>query len=124
MTPISPIGPPTVEQSSSLAQVVLIGTLTRLFNLDVVLFGRISAVLGGVATIFAAGFWLPRTGQKNTPLVILLLAANPFFIYWSFGGLETSLAAFGWLVFVIFQTFYLEKNQLRWLLLAGPALAG
>ena len=108
-----------VEQSSSLAQVVLIGTFARLFNLDVVLFGRISAILGALAVVFAVAYWLPKVGQKNVPLVILLLAANPFFIYWSFGGLETSLAAFGWLVFVVFQTLYLEQNQTGWLLAAG-----
>ena len=109
----------SVEQSSSLAQVLLIGSMARLFNLDVVLLGRISAILGGVAAIFAVEYWLPKMGQKNVPLLVLLLAANPFFIYWCFGGLETSLAAFGWLVFVVFQSLYLEKNQIRWLLLAG-----
>jgi hypothetical protein len=108
-----------IEQSSSFAQVILIALFSRLLNLNVILVGRLTAILFGVGSILVVNVLSRKTVPDKLHLFPLLLATNPFFIYWSFGGLESSLAAFGWLVFVIFETLYLVENKNIYLVVSG-----
>jgi len=104
-----------VEQSSSLAQVVIVGLFSRLFNTDIVTTGRLSTIFFGGASVFTIHYLSRKAIKGKEAIAAWLLASNPFFIYWSFGGLDTTLAALGWLLFIVFQTRYLVQN--KWVLL-------
>jgi hypothetical protein len=87
-----------VEQSSSLAQSLLLAILTKATGFDVVDVGGVVAILFGLLVIAGTGrLAAGLTGQKESALPAALLAASSVpLAYWSFGGLEgTMVAAIG-----------------------------
>lgn len=90
--------------------------LSALLHIDPVIVGRSTAIAAGIGSIWALDYIGRKIDSPQWPfLAPLLLATNPFFIYWSFGGLETSLAALGWMLFVFSQTIFILKNKHIWL---------
>ena len=93
----------TLEQSSSLGQVLLQAAFMRLSGLPALLAGRAFSLLGGLLGL--ATLWvLARRSQPGWRWVgaasLALLGGNIYYMYWSFGGLETTFAALAWLAFL------------------------
>lgn len=82
-----------VEQSSSLLHVVILATLHKLSGISIITLGAYSAILIGGLTLFVAWRLACSLNLKYSWFVILFYAIFPYFIYWSFAGLETSLVA-------------------------------
>lgn len=82
-----------VEQSSSLLQVLLLAPLAALPGADLVTLGGALAVLAGAATVVFTASIAPRVGVRHGLAAATVLGLAPGFTYWSWGGLETSLAA-------------------------------
>lgn len=101
-----------VEQSSSMAHVILAGLFSALLHVNPVIIGRLTAILSGIGSIWAVD--LISQKSKLPQVTLLLLAINPIFIYWSFGGLETSLGALGWILFIYFQSSFIMENRQIW----------
>lgn len=89
-----------VEQSSSLAHVVLLAILGMVTPISLPTLGPITSILGGVASILLGGKLARRIAPGAVPGVELVIATAATFVYWSFGGLETTLfaAASLWLI--------------------------
>ena len=84
----------TLEQSSSLLHVIILATLHKLSGIPFAVLGiYLSAFMGGMALIVA---WrLAGALQLKYPwFVICFCAIFPYLVYWSFIGLETTLATF------------------------------
>ena len=93
----------TLEQSSSLGQVLLQAGLMRLSGWPALLAGRAFSLLGGLlglALLWALARRLHRGWRGAGTASLVLLGGNIFYMYWSFGGLETTFAAFAWLLFL------------------------
>ncbi len=92
-----------VEQSSSLAHVVLLALLNAATRVSIPTLGPVTSIAGGAAAVVLAG----RLGGLLAPGkpaarwgAELLTATAGSFVYWAFGGLETTIfaAASLWLV--------------------------
>jgi hypothetical protein len=81
-----------VEQSSSLGLVLILAVLRKLTGVDVSIVGRLVSIAFGAATIAATARLARRVDAPASRYVPILLATNTYFIYWSFGGMEASLA--------------------------------
>src|SRR6478735_1731386 len=82
-----------VEQSSALFQVVLLALLQSISKISVITLGHIITVLAAIAALFYTGELAQRISPTSTFTVLLLLATSPFFVYWSFSGMEGPLLA-------------------------------
>jgi hypothetical protein len=89
-----------VEQGSSLLHVVLLGLLGLVTGVQMPTLGPLTSIGGGVLSFFVTRRLAASIEPAATPLAVILLATSACFVYWSFGGLETTLAAasFAWLV--------------------------
>jgi hypothetical protein len=90
-----------VEQSSSLTQVVMLAAVARLVPLPMPAIGWLVSVLFGMLTIPLA----QRLAAKIRPdLAVpagLVAGSAVSLVYWTFGGLETPIAAFGGMALVL-----------------------
>jgi hypothetical protein len=103
-----------VEQSSSLLQVLLVALLRRLFGGDVVTVGRLSAVGFGIATLVATWrFALRASGDVAALRGALFTAGSAFFVYWSFGGLESTITSFAALWVVMATCAWLHSEPAK-----------
>jgi hypothetical protein len=107
-----------VEQSSSLAQVVLLAIAAKILPIGHPTLGPVSSIVFGVVAIALAarlGGRVVRNEGAFGPIVAGLAAATtPHFVYWGFGGLESTLvgaAACG--VVLAFGTFVREPTSRR-----------
>jgi hypothetical protein len=102
-----------VEQSSSLLHVLLLAGLHLVSGIDLVVAGRVLSVLCGVATLAA----VHRLGERVRTGVgfaaAVLSASSVFFVYWSFGGLESSLASLSVIGLILAWASYLQVPG-RW----------
>jgi hypothetical protein len=81
------------EQSSSIGFVVIIAIVSKISGLDASLAGRLLSIAFGAAAIWATSR-LARLVNPRVSLEATILAATcAYFVYWSFGGMEASLAA-------------------------------
>lgn len=89
-----------VEQSSSLTHVVLLALLGLVTRLPMPTLGPLTSIAGGALTIVLSGRLVRRLAPATPPLAELCVATSATFVYWSFGGLETTLfaAAALWLI--------------------------
>jgi hypothetical protein len=91
-----------VEQSSSLAHVLILAALGKLTHVPYPTLGPITSIVGAVATILLvvklAQIALPEGAPRG---VVILAATGESFVYWGFGGLETTIvsAAAVWVVY-------------------------
>jgi len=86
-----------VEQSSSLLLVLLLAALQKLTQLPVATFGVMASVVAGVLTLILVWRVAKQMDVRSCFIPVLLLALNPYFIYWSFSGMEVALQALLWL---------------------------
>jgi hypothetical protein len=83
-----------VEQSSSLLQVVLLASFHVASGVDIVTLGRLVSILFGVLSLLLTYILASRFHTKAGPAAALATSLCGSFVYWSFGGLETTLTAF------------------------------
>ena len=89
-----------VEQSSSLLHVLLLALLYKITNVPIPTLAALLSILFGAATTLVIWRFTSKFGISNDWCVPLLLLLSPYFVYWSFGGLETTLIAFSVLLVV------------------------
>ena len=82
-----------IEQSSALLQVLLLAFLQLVSGIAVVTLGHVTTILAAIAALFVTGKMAQRILPQSAGLAILLLATSPFFVYWSFSGMEGPLLA-------------------------------
>jgi hypothetical protein len=81
-----------VEQSSSLLHVLLLAFLRKLTGLEVATLGKLSSILAGVGTLLLTYMLIRKMADRATAFAsTMLVAACAYFLYWSYGGLETTL---------------------------------
>lgn len=82
-----------VEQSSSLTHVVLLAALDKILPVQLPTLGAIVSILCGGLTVILTHRLAALLCPRISVLAALVTAFSSSLIYWSFGGLETSLAA-------------------------------
>lgn len=82
-----------IEQSSSLLHVIILATLYKLSGIPLAILGIVFSVLMGGMTLLVAWHVAHSLNIKYPWFVILFYALFPYFAYWSFAGLETTLVA-------------------------------
>jgi hypothetical protein len=107
-----------VEQSSALLQVLLLALLHSVSNISIVALGHIVTVLAAIATLFYTG----KVAQCISPTLasatfstfttLLLLATCPFFVYWTFSGMEGPLLALLLVLLLLFLDGWLQERKL------------
>ena len=92
-----------IEQSSTLLHALVLAAAHSLTGANVVLLGRWSAILFGVAAVVLVQVFAARIDRKLAFPAGLLTASSAYFAYWSFGGLEATLCALValWLILLI-----------------------
>lgn len=100
-----------IEQSSSLFQVVLLGVLRRLTGVPLVLLGHLSSIAFGVATVYAAYRLADNVKPGSGVPVAWLVATSAPIVYWTFGGLETTMMAFWSIPLVGVMASYLRADR-------------
>jgi hypothetical protein len=99
-----------VEQSSSLLHVVLLAITAFVTKVDIVSLGKSSSILFGVASLVALHILTKKAEPKAAFLAAVLTGTSVYFVYWSFGGLETTLTALTSLLLILAYGSYLNKQ--------------
>jgi hypothetical protein len=95
-----------VEQSSSLAQVLILAGLEKLTGIDIVSLGYFLSVAAGLLAVGLTMKLSKSIAAQGWFLSGLLAASSAYLVYWSFGGLEATLyAVFGILVLLALSRF-------------------
>ncbi len=97
-----------IEQSSSLLHTLLLTAVQRVSGLDVVDVGGLFGIVFGLLTIFLTGRLALVLGQDKLAPQFLLATSVPF-LYWSFGGLESSLVS-GAVLFLLLALIHLVNH--------------
>lgn len=84
-----------VEQSSSLTQTLMLALAYKLSGVPVPLLGHIFSVAAALLAIVRLPALVAEDEAPRAVVIGTILVASPLYVYWSVGGLETSL--FGWL---------------------------
>lgn len=82
-----------VEQSSTLGFVLIIALFKWLTDIDASVIGRLASVFFGALSIAATASLGRLAGATIGRLAPVIVASSPFYIYWSFGGMEATLTA-------------------------------
>lgn len=102
-----------LEQSSSLLHVLVLALLYGATGLALPTLSVLTSAAFGVATVLMA----QRLGHRIDPALALpaglLTATSPYILYWSFGGLETTMAAFGAIWLVAAVTRFMDEGPTR-----------
>ncbi len=108
-----------IEQSSSLLQVILLAALVKITGLNIVAVAKISSILAGVASVVAI-FKLAMKMAADRAVgfsAAIITAASAYFIYWSYGGMESTLVSLTGICLILFVADYLgdrAKPSLVW----------
>lgn len=90
-----------LEQSSSLLHVVVLAAAYRVTSIPLPILAWIVSLASSIATCFVVHRLAAITFPRTAPYVPLLLASSPYFLYWSVGTLETTLASLCFAAFVL-----------------------
>ncbi len=107
-----------VEQSSALLQVLLLALLHRVSNISIVVLGHITTLLVAVGALYYTGklvqriFPTPPSAIFSTSTASLLLATCPFFVYWTFSGMEGPLLALLMVLLLLVLDGWLQERKL------------
>ena len=85
-----------VEQSSSLASVLLLALLEKLTPWSLPTLAVLVSVAAGCLTVWLTQKLAQQVDRDSSLAAGWLTASAVHLVYWSFGGLETTLAAFGY----------------------------
>lgn len=111
-----------VEQSSSLLHVLILAFWEKCTGFGPLLTGRIFSMLFGLLTLLALSAFSRKIDASVSWLSVLLTATSVFFIYWSFGGMETTLVACCTLLMLIGMGEYLHAPDMKLSGLILPAI--
>jgi hypothetical protein len=100
-----------VEQSSSLLHVLALALTSRLTGVPVERIGPLFTIAAGVAGLIAAYRLALRLHPGTAALTPFLIATSAYYIYWSFGGLETTLMAFTAIFLVLACASYVQNGR-------------
>ena len=112
-----------VEQSSSLLQVVLLAAAHTVSGIDIVTLGRVCSLLFGVLSLLAVYALAVRIHPRTGFPTALLVGTSAYFVYWSFGGLESTLVAFAAPCLILSYASFLRAPDVRLSRLAWPTAA-
>jgi hypothetical protein len=99
-----------VEQSSSLLHVLLLALLRTVTGIQIPTLGKLSSIAAGLGTLLVVFTLVQRMAGRAAAFAgAMLVAVSPYFLYWSFGGLETT---------------FVSLIGVWWILTAGDYLAG
>jgi hypothetical protein len=113
-----------VEQSSSLAFVVLVALLSRILPFAISNIGPLVSILAGIGTVLL----VQRIAVAVNPALEfpagMLAASSSALVYWSFSGMETSLAAFlgAWLLLTYLRVLREDANRMSYMSACGATL--
>ncbi|HSC76592.1 MAG TPA: hypothetical protein VLB90_10195 [Pseudomonadales bacterium] len=117
-----------VEQTTALLQVLLLAVLHKLSNIPVVDLAHITTILSAIVVLVLSARLYKHIDQQNparqnvvqenTATMLLLLATSPFFVYWSFGGMEGPMLACMLLLCILYWSDYLRGERSTGMLLA------
>ena len=97
-----------VEQSSSLLQVLLLSLIGLLSGAKMVSIGKISSIVFGIASLIAIYRLALKIDSRTAFPTAVLTGTSVYFIYWSYGGLESTLVAFTVLCLIMEYADYLN----------------
>ena len=123
---ISNINGGRLEQSTSLLHTAVLAAASWITTIDVPRLGyALAIVFGALSTVAAYALGRRLDPAAGAPAAIIVATLGPL-VYWSFGGLETSLAAFLLLASMLSVARLLRAREVdrRDLLLAFMATAG
>lgn len=102
-----------LEQSSSLLAIVLTALLSLLTPLSIVNSGYLINLLSALSVIALVYFLSRRAGAAQPWLPALLTALTPYFAYWAWSGMESTLAAGAALLFIFSAYTFLLTPTLK-----------
>ncbi len=111
-----------IEQSSSLAHVLLTALGAWISRAPVPTVGHVIPILFGVACLPLAQELARRVAPRATVAAPFFVATIPTFLFWSFGGLEVTIFAFATLWTCLAVSSYLRRRTEKKLLVAGAAM--
>jgi hypothetical protein len=100
-----------VEQSSALLQTLLLALLHKLSGVPVVVAGHVSTIIAAILALWLTVIFARRNPVAPVIVPALLLATAPFFVYWSFGGMEGPLLAALLLLLLLQADVFLRDGQ-------------
>ena len=114
-----------IEQSSSLLQVLLLATLYKISGVALPLLGIYLSLLCSIITLSLSFHWLksisssPYHSLSNRALPLYLISISTAFVYWSTGGLESSLTSccILWLLINFYHVLHSTTQYKHYLLL-------
>jgi hypothetical protein len=113
-----------VEQSSSLLHVIFLALFAKVTGIEMVTLGKISSIVFGMISVaLTAGLVTRVTADRAFGFsAALMTAAYPYFIYWSYGGLETTLASLTGIFLIMAVAGYVNDRTTPRLILALLAM--
>ncbi len=101
-----------IEQSSTLLHALILAAAHRMSGIDMIILGRLSAIVFGVVAVLLVQQLATRIDQRLAVPTGLLTASSAYFAYWSFGGMEATLCALlaVWIV-LLFGDFVSPPNE-------------
>jgi hypothetical protein len=110
-----------IEQSSSLAHVLLTALFARVSGASVVTVGHLVPIVAGAACLPLVYRLALRVAPRAPVATTLFVATMPYFVDWTFGGLEGPLYALATLLAASTAATYLERGGRRSLVQLGLA---
>jgi hypothetical protein len=102
-----------IEQSSSLLQVVLLAALAKTTGLEMVTLGKLSSIVFGVASVVAIFKLIMKAADRAAGFsAAIITSASPYFVYWSYSGLESTLVSLTGISLIMTVADY-SSNQTR-----------
>jgi hypothetical protein len=111
-----------IEQSSSLAHVVLTALASRLSGSSVTTAGHLLAITSGVACLPVVYLLACRMTPRAKSAVPLFVATTAPFLHWTYGGLEAPIFGLSMLLVAWSSAEYLRRPSARGLGWAGLAM--
>ena len=102
-----------VEQSSSLGFVLIIALVRWITGIDASIVGRLVSIVFGAATIFAVARLGRSFGDTVGRFAPALVASSTYFVYWSFGGMEATLAALSGVLLLLVYVNVLDEGATK-----------
>ncbi|HQQ62115.1 MAG TPA: hypothetical protein PLF22_00935 [Pseudomonadales bacterium] len=104
-----------IEQSSALGQVLLLAMLHKLTGLPVVTLAHVSTLFAALLCLWltaktSAGLHVAQGEPATGMLAALLLATSPFFVYWSYAGMEGPWLALLMLAMLVVVASFLQHG--------------
>ncbi|UCE99636.1 MAG: hypothetical protein JSV82_00790 [Planctomycetota bacterium] len=100
-----------VEQGSSLLQVLVLAFINALSGINIASLGKILSVLCGVLGLAAVYRLALKVRCQSGFYTALLTATSVYFIYWSFGGLESTIVSLVTLLLILSYGAYVTESR-------------